>query len=263
MINSLKPFLPQIIFSKLNRIILLAMGALFSFILAHSLGFSNTYWASIPIWVIASDSTEELLLKGVYRISGTVIGSILAVAIISLFSSLFFKIICLTFFIAFFTTISKTQKAMYGYSNFLTAITIAIVSLPALLENNSWPIMSSRISCTMIGVLVSIFVLFFSSKRTYIHQSHIPSFPNKKTIANFQSWQFQKTFITLYLIVLSAFLLIAYGERQGIKTDSELAAFGIIVFAIVLGVNESPSKQSFFVLRGALTGAFSARKHHP
>ncbi len=257
----MKTIFPSVASAKLNkfkRIVLLALGALISFSLAYELGFTNTYWASIPIWVIASDSTEELLLKGLYRTTGTILGSVLAVAIVATVPWTFLKVVFLAFFMTFFTTLAKTQKALYGYSNFLTAITMAIVSLPAIYENNSWEIMSSRISCTMIGVIVSIFILYLSSKRTYVHKNNSPILPSKNTLQKIINKKFIKAFATIFVIIFLAYLVIIYGNNHGLKTDSELAAFGLIVFAIVLGVNDNPNKQSFFVLRGALSGALAA-----
>ena len=243
---------------RISQILVLSSCALVAFILAYSLGLPNPYWASMPIWVIPGTSREELLLKGFYRIMGTIIGGILALLIVSLPIQLLFKILLVTFFIAFFTATAKTQKALYGYANLLSAITLAIVALPSFVNENPWHVMISRLYCTFIGVMMAVVFLIINSQRTYNHQSHLPRFNWNRFKDKVSSSVFKTTFIFVFLATLFALSLILWGINHHLNTDSELMAFGMIVFAVVLSVDQSPKKQSRYVFTGAVLGSIVA-----
>lgn len=238
-----------------SNIFKLSLCALTAFVVAHSLGLPNAYWASMPIWVIPGISREELILKGFYRVLGTVFGGFLALLIIALPFNIIGKVLLITFFISLFTATAKTQKALYGYSNLLTAITLTIVALPGLIAEDAWAIMTARLSCTLIGVFAAILFLIIESKRTYNTHAHIPSFTFNRYWNKVKTSEFQKTFSLIFSITLFAFAVILWGIDHKLATDSELLAFGMIVFAIVLGVHDTPKTQSRFVLTGAILGS--------
>lgn len=236
----------------------LCLGALTAFIIAHTLGLQHAYWASMPIWVIPGVSREEFILKGIYRVLGTILGGILALTIVSFSLPIFIKVLFLAFLIALFTATARTQKALYGYSNLLTAVTLTIISLPGLYREDAREIMLSRLSCTLIGVITAILFLAFDTKRSYDTHKHIPHFQLSRLLIKIKLPEFQKTFCLVLFLSLLSFAGLLWGARHNHLIDSELFAFGIIIFSIVLGVHEKPKKQSRYILTGAVIGSVVA-----
>lgn len=249
---------PQNISHRQLHILKLSFGALVAFIIAHKLGLQHAYWASMPIWVIPGISREEFLLKGFYRIVGTILGGALALLIVSSSLPILIKVLALAFLIALFTATARTQKALYGYSNLLTAVTLAIISLPGLYREEALEIMNSRLACTLIGVLTAVIFLAFDTKRSYDTHKHIPHFKITRYLKKMRQSEFQKTFCLVFLLSILSFTGLLWGAHHEHLIDSELLAFGVIIFAIVLGVHENPKKQSRYILTGAVIGSVVA-----
>lgn len=238
-----------------RQVALLVLSAITSFIIAHQLGIAHAFWASMPTWVIPQENRDDLIVRALNRILGTIIGGLIALVIVLLITNVFVKIIFLGLFIGLFTCLSKFQKNRLSYSHLLTAVTIMIVSLPALYNpSQASQLMQSRFYCTLIGVMVVMLITYFNTPVKSFNRSDFKRIKKSKfkLALNFE---FIKIYLSVFLLTIFSLIFSTLNLFKHDQKSLEAFSFGVIVFAIVLGVQENPKTQGRLILLGAIVGS--------
>ena len=125
-----------------------------SFYLARTLHWSNSYWAPMTAMLVLKPGLRETQVRGVARLSGTLIGCLLATLFVSLARGATGPLVAalsLTAALAF-----ALQKASYMFMT--AAITAAIVLLISLSAGTVLATAEHRIYATILGGAVALMV---------------------------------------------------------------------------------------------------------
>lgn len=138
----------------------LALAAWLSFAVASLLHVHNAYWAAMPVWVLTQSSRGLLLERAVFRVVGTLLGAGIGLALVHLPLSPYVQLAMLSLWIALNAGLTHVLRGVTGYAALLAGMTAAIVVIPTVLTPAaSTMIAVTRVECTLIGVVVSTFVL--------------------------------------------------------------------------------------------------------
>lgn len=238
-----------------HKSIFLFFSALLSFVIAYELDIHHAYWASMPVWVVTQPSRELLVGRGIYRLLGTAIGGVLGFVIVTAPLEPISKFVLLSISIALLTALTKVIRGIYSYATLMMAVTVTIVALPSLIDpQNAYDLMLSRLQCTLIGVCVVVTLTFFLTPKHHEKIQLVPKF-RKTALAEYISQKkFQRLFFNTTIVTLVSLLLTYLTVKYGHHHLGELMAFGMVVFAIIIGTMDDPRTMGFIILRGALVG---------
>lgn len=145
----------------LSRAIQLFAAASIALIVAAQLGLQNPYWAAMPVWVVAQAYREDLVLRAVLRIGGTVFGAAIGWSALTMIEDPMFSILVLIFSVGAGAAATFWIGTIYSYGMLLAAITVAVVLIPALDHSvDTAQLAADRIWCTLIGVFVVTAITF-------------------------------------------------------------------------------------------------------
>ncbi len=138
----------------------LALAAWLSFAIASLLHVHNAYWAAMPVWVLTQASRGLVLERAIFRIIGTLIGAAAGFALVHIPAPPHVQLILMAGWIALNAGLTHVLRGVTGYAALLAGMTAAVVVIPSLLAPSaSMDIAVARVICTLIGVIVSTFVL--------------------------------------------------------------------------------------------------------
>lgn len=238
-----------------QKSIFLTLSALLSFIIANELGIHHAYWASMPVWVVTQPSRELLIGRGFYRLIGTALGGALGFFIVTSPLEPISKFALLSISIALLTALTKVIRGIYSYATLMMAVTVTIVAMPSLINPESaYDLMLSRLQCTFIGVCVVVALTFFLTPKHHEKIQILPKFRKNAVSEYIVQKKFQRLFLNTTIVTLISLLLTYLTVKYGHHHFGELMAFGMVVYAIILGTHENPRQSGFIILRGALIG---------
>jgi uncharacterized membrane protein YccC len=127
---------------------------------AFALQLDSPHWAWLTVWIVAQPSPGMVLSKSLYRVIGTISGSILAVILISLFAQtpeLF--VLALASLVGGCTVASNILTNFRAYATVLAAYTAGIVAADAInAPDQIFFIAMARASAILVGIACSILV---------------------------------------------------------------------------------------------------------
>ncbi|NIZ09438.1 FUSC family protein [Pseudooceanicola sp. HF7] len=149
---------------KALQLFVAAFGALS---LAMALGLSHPFWAAMPVWVVVQPYRQDLLIRGVLRVLGTLVGAALGLGVLLTSDSVAFHVIALGLLVGGFTALSFWIGTVYSYGATLAAMTVAVVLLPAVAFQSDPVVLAvDRVWCTLIGVIaVTLATVAFTGPR--------------------------------------------------------------------------------------------------
>lgn len=144
------------------------LASMLALYIAFALQLESPQWAWLTVWIVAHPMPGTVLSKSLYRIIGTVCGSIFGIILIALFAQtpeLF--VLALALLVGGCTVASNVLTNFRAYATVLAAYTAAIVATGAInAPNQVFFIAMARASCILIGIASSIVVTsIFASHR--------------------------------------------------------------------------------------------------
>lgn len=139
---------------------------------AWALGVTNPFWAAMPVWVVSQAWRQDLLIRGVLRVLGTVAGAALGLLILAHVSNPVALVLLYVLGVGAGTFLTYWIGTIYSYGALMAAITLGVVILPALATpTDPWHLALGRVWCTLIGVVAVTLVTFlFTPRREEPHK---------------------------------------------------------------------------------------------
>lgn len=132
--------------------------------LAQMLGLANPYWAAMPVWVVHQVWREDLLLRALLRVLGTLAGAALALGLLALGPPDLVIALVLALAVGATAGVAWWIGSVMSYGAFMLGVTLFVVLLPALagpaFDVSATPAALDRILCTLIGVVSVTAVTF-------------------------------------------------------------------------------------------------------
>lgn len=136
----------------------LFVAAALALALARWLDLANPYWAAMPVWVVQQAYREDLVLRAVLRIIGTLAGAALALAVVRLGLPDVLTALVLALGVGCAAALAYWIGTVMSYGAFMAGVTLFVVLLPGFSGFSAAtgidPVAAAvdRIFCTLIGV---------------------------------------------------------------------------------------------------------------
>ncbi|WP_406735948.1 FUSC family protein [Thioclava sp. GXIMD4215] len=131
----------------------LFLAAIIALSIAELLGFHNTYWAAMPVFVIAQPMREDMVVRGILRVIGTLAGAGIGLLALIYLGSPVAIGLAVGVTAAIGTGLAYRIGTTYSYGFTLMAFSCGVVVMPSLgLGANDIALALERIWCTLIGV---------------------------------------------------------------------------------------------------------------
>ncbi len=167
------PILTQPILARACRLFLAEMIAL---AVAGMLGVNHLYWAVIPVLVVFQPYREDIVLRAILRVVGTLVGAGVGLAALQELS-----VPGITLAVASTTAIGVGFAYRIGttwsYGFTLMSLSVGVVVMPALGDSsNGIALAQDRVIATLIGVLaVTAVKYFFTLSPAPCRCHHVPA----------------------------------------------------------------------------------------
>ncbi|WP_108258589.1 FUSC family protein [Mangrovicoccus ximenensis] len=130
--------------AELGRALSLGAAAWTAFALATALGIEHAFWASMPVWVVAQPWRGVIFERALWRLLGTVLGGAAGLALLALSPSPWATAIGMALLLAAGASLTHLWQGVRSYLPLMSAITVAVVVLPAMLDPSgglelAWP----------------------------------------------------------------------------------------------------------------------------
>ncbi|MBZ4021928.1 hypothetical protein CKO11_05570 [Rhodobacter sp. TJ_12] len=152
--------------TQLGQALRLGLAAWTAFALATALGIDHAFWAAMPVWVVAQPWRGVVFERALWRLLGTVIGGALGLVLLTLSPSPWVTAVAMAVLLAAGGALTHLWQGVRNYLPLMTALTIAVVVIPALLDpSGGFDLAMDRLACTVIGgVSVAVIVGLFTPK---------------------------------------------------------------------------------------------------
>ncbi|MBC7146978.1 MAG: FUSC family protein [Thioclava marina] len=224
----------------------LFLAATLALTFARWLGLSNIYWAAMPVWVVIQPNREDMALRAVLRVAGTLVGAGIGIAALHWLPVPGIALtVALTAAIGVGIAYRIGTHWAYGFT--LMAITIGVVVMPALgMGAEAIPLALDRVYCTLIGVAsVTAVNWLFTPARA------VPMAPRPNPHFAQQLWIRMAAVATL---TGAATLLDAHFSHPA----ATAAGLSVVVFSAVLGSMPNPRPAVRFLVPGVALGVLAA-----
>ena len=128
--------------------------------ISFELQLESPHWSWLTVWIVSQPTPGMALSKGIYRVIGTILGSICGVILIALFAQtpeLF--VLGLATLVGGCTVVSNLLTNFRAYATALTAYTAGIIASDAInAPDQVFFIAMARTSCILIGIACALAV---------------------------------------------------------------------------------------------------------
>lgn len=213
---------------------------------AVQLGLHNAFWAAMPVWVVAQPYRQDLLLRAILRIAGTLLGALVGWLVLVHVPSHAVWIAVLVLGVGLAGAAAYWIGTIYSYGVLLAAITLAVVLIPALDHPiDATALAADRVWCTLIGtVSVTVITFLFTPTRTDSHPLRLHP-PAGVTLRH--------GVIIGVTTLLGALALLAIGGPAGIAT-----AMALTIFSLIIGTSRNPAPILKYMPLGGAIGVAAA-----
>ncbi|MBP2312779.1 FUSC family protein [Azospirillum soli] len=130
-------------------------------VVATLLHIDSPHWAAMTVWVVAQPTRSLLLEKSLYRVAGTVIGSVAAVALIQLTGgSPAPLVVGLALWLGLCAMVGNVLRHFRAYGALMAGATAAMVALTDLPHpDHVFAVAFARVACICVGIAVSALVI--------------------------------------------------------------------------------------------------------
>lgn len=152
--------------TELMQAFRLALAAWVAFTIAALLGSEHAFWASMPVWVVAQPWRGVVFERALWRLVGTAVGGAVGLLLLMVSPSPWATAIAMALLLAAGGAISHLWQGVRSYIPLMSAITIAVVVIPAILApHGGMALAMDRLICTFIGgVSVAVIVGLFTPR---------------------------------------------------------------------------------------------------
>lgn len=241
------PLLTQPVLARAGRLFLAAMIAL---AVAGMLGIHHLYWAVIPVWVVFQPYREEIALRAILRVVGTLVGA--GAGLVALQE---LPVPGIALAVAAITAIGVGFAYRIGtawsYGFTLMALSIGVVVMPALGDGaNGIALAQDRVIATLIGVLaVTAVKWFFTPARAAPMPSRpCPHFPVQMCL---------RMAATALMTGAVTFLVAHFGDPASIS-----AGVSVVAFSSLLASMPNPRPVIRSMVPGVAIGVLAALAYH-
>ncbi|MGE4326511.1 MAG: FUSC family protein, partial [Pseudodonghicola sp.] len=144
-----------------------AITACLAFMLAWMLGLEHPQWAGMTVWAATQPTRGQLLEKSLFRILGTISGTIVGVLLVlSMQIHPSFLVIGLTLWVGLCTWFGNLQRGFVAYSTVLAGYTAAMVSLlDSAHPDHVFALGADRFATVLTGVLTAAVIGYLLSPK--------------------------------------------------------------------------------------------------
>ncbi|HEX4141902.1 MAG TPA: FUSC family protein [Candidatus Methylacidiphilales bacterium] len=134
--------------------------------IAYALQLDQPYWAGMTVWMVMQPSPGMTISKSIYRVAGSIIGAIMGVVLLALFSQkpeLF--LLALAFWMGATTILSNIVTNFRSYGAVLAGYTAAIVALGTYDHpERVFDVAMARGAATVIGIICATLVMIVTAR---------------------------------------------------------------------------------------------------
>lgn len=229
-----------------HRSLIMFLAASIALALASHLGVQNPFWAAMPVWVVAQPFRQDMLIRGLLRLLGTILGAGAAWGILYHLAPPLVQVLAVAGVLGLGTWLTYRIGTVYSYGALMTAITVVVVVFPALhqpMDARAYAL--DRILCTFLGV-ASVTVLSFA----FTPLRAVPAAPPPA----YSGPEARKRAGIAALAGLVSALLVG-----GVASPIALAAgFSLSIFALLIGATRDNRPILDNLVPGALIGVVAA-----
>ena len=213
---------------------------------AVQLGLHNAFWAAMPVWVVAQPYRQDLVLRAILRIAGTLLGALIGWLVLLYLPSHAHWIAVLVLGVGLAGAAAYWIGTIYSYGVLLAAITLAVVLIPALDHPIDATTMAvDRVWCTLIGtVSVTVITFLFTPARL------APPPRRVHPKAGVTLWH---GVIIGAATLLGALLLLAIGGPAGVGV-----AMALTIFSLIIATSRDPTPILKYMPLGGTIGVIAA-----
>lgn len=129
--------------------------------LAWALGLTNPFWAAMPIWVVSQAFREDLVIRGILRVLGTMLGAGLGLVAVAFLHDPVWLVLAFGLGVGLGTATAFWIGTVYSYGALMASITLGVVILPAVATTTApYDLAVDRVWCTLIGVIAVTLATF-------------------------------------------------------------------------------------------------------
>ncbi len=138
-----------------------ALAMVIAYGIALQMGWDRPYWAAFAVGMISLPEAGASLQKGVFRMSGTLVAGVVALALIALFSQQrWWFMLVLSLYLGFCTYMMMGKKNQYFYQ--ASAFVCAVICFDSLANPmNGFATAVTRVEETAMGILVYSLIVVF------------------------------------------------------------------------------------------------------
>lgn len=144
-----------------------AVAACLAFLLGWALGLEHPQWAGMAVWAASQPTRGQLLEKSLFRILGTISGTIVGVLLVlAMTVHPALLVIGLALWVGLCTGIGNLQRGFVAYGTVLAGYTAAMVSLlDAAHPDHVLSLGADRMATVLTGVIVATLVGYLFAPR--------------------------------------------------------------------------------------------------
>lgn len=143
-----------------------AIGACIALAIAWAIGLEHPQWSAMTVWAASQPMRGHLLEKCVFRLMGTVLGTIVGVLLVlAMVINPWLLVIGLSLWVGLCTYIGNVQRGFPAYGALLAGYTAAMVSLlDSAHPDHVLLLGADRMATIALGVIVAALVGYFFTK---------------------------------------------------------------------------------------------------
>ncbi|WP_176715593.1 FUSC family protein [Thioclava sp. SK-1] len=215
--------------------------------LAQWFGFHNPYWAVMPVWVVSQPVREDMALRAVLRVLGTLAGAAIGLAALTWLHSPALIALAVGLTVAIGVGAAYRIGTTYSYGFLMMAISVGVIVMPSVgLGADGFIMAVERLWCTLIGVVAvtAISWIFTPARRAPVPPRPQPHSPRQMVLRACAAGG------------LSAIVTFLTGWT--LEFAMMTAALSIVVFSSILGQMHDPRPVVRMLLPGVALGIAAA-----
>ncbi|MEX3992687.1 FUSC family protein [Paraburkholderia sp. EG286A] len=154
--TALRRSLPGVPWASIAFAVRTTAASLIALYIAFRMNLDDPKWAATTVWIVAQGNRGMSLSKSQYRILGTTVGAVAALALIALFAQtpeLF--VLSLAAWIGLCTGVATSSRNFRAYAGVLAGYTAAIIAVSAAsAPSNAFNLAVARFLYVILGILV-------------------------------------------------------------------------------------------------------------
>jgi uncharacterized membrane protein YccC len=143
-----------------------AIGACIALAIGWAIGLEHPQWSAMTVWAASQPMRGHLLEKCLFRLGGTVIGTVVGVGLVlAMQVNPWLLVLGLSLWVALCTYVGNVQRGFLAYGALLSGYTAAMVSLlDSAHPDQVFLLGADRLATIALGVIVAALIGYFFTK---------------------------------------------------------------------------------------------------